>query len=122
METRWTRWASLLPGSLVQPWGGDRGDRLTTHHLQDGADHRMFRGATIFPSIDFISARPFRNIGQRGLLGSFQNPPDERGGGEERGRVGPRWFNLECSLSSLAVASVSTAVRNTCPGWGGQNK
>lgn len=77
---------ALQPGPALggDPW-------RSTHHAPpaNGADHRSFRGATIFPPANlFISARPFRNIGQRGLLGGFQNPPDERGGGEERGTSG----------------------------------
>lgn len=78
--------------------GPDGGDRLTTHHLQTEQATARFEAQLFSRHQLVISARLFRNIGQRGLLGGFQNAPDERGGGGERGRVGPWWFNLECPL------------------------
>lgn len=98
--------------------GPGRRPRRSTHHAPpaSGADHRTFRGATIFPPSTCDRCEAIQKHRTTRPSWRFPESPGRRGGerGAERARVGtsPWWFNLECSLIALPFASACTAVRS----------
>lgn len=124
---RWAWWGAVVPSgapetglkmvrSVGQTWtenkcnqrwlagGPGRRPPRSTHHAPpaNGADHRTFRGATIFPPSTCDRCEAIQKHRTTRPSWRFPESPGPRGGerGAERARVGtsPWWFNLECSL------------------------